>query len=135
MVTARGWAPNALNEDIITFVQSLNPEFEPNPEITVDDCVQIAPEDKRPDAPKVWFVLRNPSLFTGNMTVTGGGILNSMPESFATDERAKLIAKRFDAFNYYMSFARENRRGNWNLNYTAKNAINYFRQQYNKPLI
>ena len=129
MTTSRGWAPNAVNEDIVTYMQSLHPSYVPDEEMTVDDLVQIAPEDRRPDAPKVWFVLRNPSLFSGATPYTSGGALPP------TDEQAKLIARRLHAFNYFMSFARQNRKGNWNPNYTAKGINNYFRALYNKPLI
>ena len=126
MVTARGWNQNAVNEDIITYMQSLDPSYVPNEEMTVDDQVQIDPADRRPTAPKLWYVLRNPTLFQGN-----GFTINASP----TDAQAKLTARRTHAFHYFMSFARQNRKGNWNLDYTAKNVNNYFRALYNKSLV
>lgn len=123
MVAARGWNANAVNEDIITYMQSLDPSYVPDEEITVDYAVQIAPGDRRPDAPKLWYVLRNPTLFQGN-----GGSVKVSP----TDAQAKLTARRTHAFHTFMSYSRQNRKGNWNLNYTAKNVNNYFRVLYNK---
>jgi len=127
MVTARGWNANAINEDIVTYMQSLDPSYVPDEEMTVDDLVQIAPADRRPDAPKVWFVLRNPSLYKGTSAYN-----HSNPFS-PSDAQAKLTARRCHAFNRFMSFARQNRKGNWNPDYTAKNLNNYFRALYNKP--
>jgi hypothetical protein len=129
MVTARGWSANAVNEDIVTYMQSLHPSYVPDEEMTVDDFVQVAPEDRRPNAPKLWYVLRNPSLYAGTSGIVNGG---QFPP---TDAQAKLIARRCHAFNYFMSFARENRKGNWNSDYTAKAINNYFRPLFNKTLV
>jgi hypothetical protein len=117
MAAAKGWRPNAAQLDIVSYVRSIDPTYQPDENVTVDFGV---PDAKRnPNAPKVWEVLMDPTRF--------GGDLPKM-----TEERAKLTARRFHAFVTFIQRARLNRRGNWDERYTSQAINNYFRGAFGR---
>lgn len=115
-----GWSQEALGKDIVSYVQSIDPTYVPDENVSVD--FGVPPANRRQDAPAVWQVLVDPGRY-------GGGI-GSMSES-----RARLTARRFHAFITFMTRAKQNRKGYWDARYTAVAINNYFRQAFAKPLI
>lgn len=108
----RGW-----ERDIVSYMQSIDPNYVVNEDVTVDDGVALA--RRRSNAPRVWQVLAglHPSC-------------NTVPMS---EDRARLTARRYHAFLTFIERARANRKGYWDRHYTADALNNYIREGFGKP--
>lgn len=121
MATALGWQANAWEKDIISYMQYVDPTYVPDENVTIDFTAPI--EYRRANAPNVWYVLQNSQLYGGATSVN------------LSEADAKLTARRYHACMTFLERARENRKGSWDENYTANAINNYFRTQFNKPLV
>jgi len=115
------WQPNAWEKDIVSYMQHVDSTYVPDENVTVDFTAPAA--NRRANAPTVWSVLKNSELY-------GGGVKANLSEA-----DAKLTARRYHAFITFMNRAKANRKGSWDENYTANSINNYFRTQFNKPLV
>jgi len=122
IATALGWQANAWEKDIVSYMQHVDPTYVPDENVTVDFAAPI--EFRRANAPNVWYVLQNSNLYGGST-----GTFN------LSEADAKLTARRYHACITFLERARENRKGSWDENYTANSINNYFRTQFNKPLV
>jgi hypothetical protein len=112
--TAAGWV--APERDIVSYMQSIDPTYIPNENVTTDDGVPA--EKRRPNAQRVWEALSDPSL-----------------DSFfriASVDQAKLAARRYHAFLVFIERAKANRKGAWDPAYTADALNNYIRGGFGK---
>jgi hypothetical protein len=106
---------NGWERDIVSYMQSIDGEYVVNENVTVDDCVPLA--NRRENPAIVWEVLSSGSPYIGpTMTV----------------DNAKLAAKRYHAFLAFIDGARANRKGAWDLRYTAKALNDYMRAGFGK---
>jgi hypothetical protein len=121
MATALGWQANAWEKDIVSYMQHVDPTYVPDENVTIDFAAPI--EYRRANAPNVWYVMQNSQLY-------GGGTTANM-----TEANAKLTARRYHACITFLNRAKANRKGSWDENYTANSINNYFRTQFNKPLV
>jgi hypothetical protein len=118
---ALGWQANAWEKDIVSYMQHVDPTYVPDENVTVDFSAPI--EYRRANAPNVWYVLQNSQLYGGGTGVN------------LTESDAKLTARRYHATITFLNRAKANRKGSWDEDYTANSINNYFRTQFNKPLV
>jgi hypothetical protein len=108
-----GWTTP--ERDIVSYMQSIDPTFVPNEDVTTDDGVPA--EKRRPDAKRVWEVLSDPSLDSVFRMTEG---------------QSKLAARRYHAFLVFIERAKANRKGAWDPAYTADALNNYIREGFGK---
>ena len=123
MAIALGWQANAWEKDIVSYMQHVDPTYVPDENVTVDFAAPI--EYRRANAPNVWYVLQNSNLYGGSTSATFN----------LSEADAKLTARRYHACITFLERARANRKGSWDEDYTANSINNYFRTQFNKPLV
>ena len=98
------------DRDIVSYMQLIDPNYVTDENVRVDYGVKV----QQPQGKMVKDVL---------------------PDSSYTAEQKILAAKRFHAALTFLYRARENRKGNWNSNYTSEALNNYIRQGFGKSLI
>jgi hypothetical protein len=113
-----GWA-----RDIVSYMQSIDPSYFPDDEVTVDDGAPLA--NRRPNAAPVWRVLRD---FVGFPHDHG-----SRPQMSEVD--ARLAARRYHAFLTFIERAKANRKGAWDVRYTADAVNSYVREGLGKSSV
>jgi len=100
-----GWSDP--ERDIISYMQTIDPSYVPDENVRVDYGVPI-----QQSVPKL--------------------VKNSIPDSAMNEQQKILAAKRFHAAITFLLRARENRRGNWDSNYTAESLNDYIRSGFGK---
>ncbi len=115
---------NGWERDIVSYMMYVDPTYEPNEDVTVDDGVPQA--NRRPDAPMVWQVLSDSSLYPDS---------NFWSRRVLSEDEAKLAARRYHAFLVFIERAKANRRGAWKRDYTADAVNNYIRQGFGKATV
>jgi hypothetical protein len=121
MASTLGWQSNAWEKDIVSYMQHVDPTYVVDENVTIDFSAPSA--NRRANAPTVWSVLKNSESY-------GGSVKANLSEA-----DAKLTARRYHAFITFINRAKANRKGSWDDNYTANSINNYFRTQFNKPLV
>lgn len=111
-----GW-----ERDIVSYLESIDPTYVVNEDVTVDDGVPVA--HRRADAVRVWPVLADYRGFPHD-----SGLRPPMSEA-----DAKLTARRYHAFLTFIERAKQNRKGAWDPRYTADAVNNYIRAGFGKP--
>lgn len=124
--TKEGWMPEpdeqgrrGWERDIVSYMEKIDSEYVVDENVTVDDGVPV--ENRRVDAPKVWEVL--------------AGLHSASNSGTMTEEKAKLTARRYHAFLAFIEKARENRKGSWDVKYTADALNNYIREGFDKSTL
>jgi hypothetical protein len=221
LAAAKGWmsTPDAQGclgweRDIVSYMQSIDPTYIPNEDVTVDDGVPL--NKRRPNAHKVWHIMRiswpsnngprsntgsnnhvidenhpsGPSRWIlsgpngpialmklvsfhringvvqpgviGRVVVEqwydydfwsavpatgssysfqyapgspGSGALYRLPGRETSDNSAKLIARRYHAFLAFIERAKANRKGAFDVRYTADALNNYIREGFGKSRV
>jgi hypothetical protein len=121
LAAAAGWT--APERDIVSYMQSIDPTYVPDENVTVDHGVPA--ENRRPNAPRVWEVLTS--------TAYGGHAAPWWGDALGGDvANAKLTARRYHAFLTFIERAKANRKGAWDPRYTAEAVNNYMREGFGK---
>lgn len=110
----RGW-----QRDIVSYMQSIDPSYAVDENVTVDDGVPQ--QNRRASAPRVWEVL--------------AGLHAASNAAPMSELKAKLTARRYHAFLTFIDRARQNRKGAWDVRYTADAINNYIRAGFGKAAV
>jgi len=95
------------DRDIVSYMQTIDPNYIPDENVRVDYGVKIQQETPQ---------LVKDSILTSHMN----------------EEQRLLAARRFHAAVTFLTRARENRKGNWDSNYTAESLNDYIRVGFGK---
>ena len=109
-----GW-----QRDIVSYMQSIDPSYAVDENVTVDDGVPQ--QNRRASAPRVWEVL--------------AGLHAASNAASMAESQAKLTARRYHAFLTFIDRARQNRKGVWDVRYTADAINNYIRSGFGKAAV
>ncbi len=121
LATAVGWPDHT--RDLVGYLQAIDPAYVPDEAVTVDAGAPA--ENRRPDAPPVWRVLRD---YVG------------YPHDRAerppmTEAEARQVARRYHAFLVFIERAKSNRRGAYDRRYTADALNDWVRAGFGKPSV
>ena len=116
-----GWSEGATSASLVTYMESIDPSYVANENVYVDEGASGTKQSPRIS---YWKTL---ALNVPDENGNNSGIFN--------ETLSKELAKQYHAFLTFIHRARNNRKGNWDINYTADAVNNYFREKFGKSLV